>query len=79
MTIFLNGKQVRVPRPRMIKGVPEEEFIRRNADPIWLHMNEMWEYMGDHCPMVDSALADPRDGGPGETRDDGEPCDDIWF
>jgi hypothetical protein len=22
-----------------------EEFIRRNADPIWLHQNEMWEYM----------------------------------
>ena len=24
-----------------------EEFIRRNADPIWLHQNEMWEYMTD--------------------------------
>jgi hypothetical protein len=23
-----------------------DEFIRRNADPIWLHQNEMWEYMG---------------------------------
>jgi hypothetical protein len=22
-----------------------DEFIRRNADPIWLHQNEMWEYM----------------------------------
>ena len=24
-----------------------DEFIRRNADPIWLHQNEMWEYMQD--------------------------------
>jgi hypothetical protein len=23
----------------------KDEFIRRNADPIWLHQNEMWEYM----------------------------------
>jgi hypothetical protein len=22
-----------------------DEFIRRNADPIWLHQNEMWENM----------------------------------
>lgn len=22
-----------------------EEFIRANADPIWLHQNEMWEYI----------------------------------
>ena len=22
-----------------------DEFIRINADPIWLHQNEMWEYM----------------------------------
>jgi hypothetical protein len=22
-----------------------DEFIRRNADPIWLHQNEMWEVL----------------------------------
>jgi hypothetical protein len=22
-----------------------DEFIRQNADPIWLHQNEMWEYI----------------------------------
>ena len=22
-----------------------DEYIRRNADPIWLHQNGMWEYM----------------------------------
>ena len=42
---FMNGKQVRVKRPETIDGMDKDEFIRRNADPIWLHQNEMWEYM----------------------------------
>ena len=45
MTIFVGGKQKRVKRPPTIDGMDLEEFIRRNADPIWLHQNEMWEYM----------------------------------
>jgi uncharacterized protein YnzC (UPF0291/DUF896 family) len=45
MTIFINGKQKRVKRPTTIEGMDVDEFIRRNADPIWLHENEMWEYM----------------------------------
>jgi hypothetical protein len=45
MTIFINGKQKRVPRPQLIDGMDPDEFIARNADPIWLHQNEMWEYM----------------------------------
>ena len=45
MTIFVNGKQKRVRRPPTVEGIPLEEFIRRNADPIWLHQNEMWEYI----------------------------------
>jgi hypothetical protein len=45
MTIFINGKQKRVPRPQLIDGLPEDEFIARNADPIWLHRNELWELM----------------------------------
>jgi hypothetical protein len=45
MTIFINGKQKRVKRPLRIDGMEEDECIRRNADPIWLHQNEMWEYM----------------------------------
>jgi len=45
MTVFMNGKQVRVKRPETIDGIDADEFIRRNADPIWLHQNEMWEYM----------------------------------
>lgn len=34
MTIFINGKQERVPRPTLIDGLPVEKFIVRNADPI---------------------------------------------
>ncbi len=47
MTIFINGKQKRVKRPPTIDGMDIDDFIRRNADPIWLHQNEMWEYMMD--------------------------------
>jgi len=47
MTIFVNGKQKRVKRPQTIDGIDVNEFIRRNADPIWLHQNEMWEYITD--------------------------------
>ncbi len=45
MTIFVNGKQKRVRRPPTVDGMPLDEFITRNADPIWLHQNEMWEYI----------------------------------
>jgi hypothetical protein len=45
MTVFMNGKQKRIKRPPTIDGMDVDEFIRRNADPIWLHQNEMWEYM----------------------------------
>jgi hypothetical protein len=45
MTIFIHGKQKRVKRPVTIEGMDVDEFIRRNADPIWLHQNEMWEFM----------------------------------
>jgi hypothetical protein len=44
-TIFINGKQKRVPRPPTIDGMPVDEFIARNADPIWLHQNGLWELM----------------------------------
>jgi uncharacterized protein YnzC (UPF0291/DUF896 family) len=47
MTIFINGKQKRVKRPPTIDGMGVDEFIRRNADRLWLHQNEMWEDMND--------------------------------
>ena len=48
ITVFINGKQKRVRRPPTIDGMEVDEFIRRNADPIWLHQNELWEFM-DQC------------------------------
>ena len=45
MTIFVNGKQKRVKRPATIDGMDVDEFIRANADAIWLHQNELWEYL----------------------------------
>jgi hypothetical protein len=45
MWVFMNGKQVRIKRPPTIEGMDVDEFIRNNADPIWLHQNEMWEYI----------------------------------
>ena len=47
MTILVDGKQKRVKRLPTIDGIDIDEFIRRNADPIWLHQNEMWEYLVD--------------------------------
>ncbi|HHL33287.1 MAG TPA: hypothetical protein ENJ30_02860, partial [Desulfobulbaceae bacterium] len=37
MTVFINGKQKRVKRPQTIDGMDVDEFIKNNADPIWLH------------------------------------------
>jgi len=45
MWVFMNGKQVRIKRRQTIDGMDMDEYIRRNADPIWLHQNEMWEYI----------------------------------
>ena len=55
MTVFINGKQRRIKRPPTIEGMDAEEFIRRNADPIWLHQNEMWEYI-DQNEVEDDAV-----------------------
>ena len=45
MTIFMHGKMKRVRRPLLIDGMSEDEFIRRNATPIWFHQHGMWEYI----------------------------------
>ena len=42
MTILVDGKQKRVKRLPTIDGIDIDEFIRRNADPVWLPQNEMW-------------------------------------
>ncbi len=53
MTVFVHGKQKRVKRPPTIDGMDVEEFVRQNADPIWLHQNEMWECMEPEFPDDD--------------------------
>jgi hypothetical protein len=58
MTVFVNGKQKRVKRPPTIDGMDVDEFIRRNADPIWLHQNEMWEYMDQNTGENDGGNLD---------------------
>jgi hypothetical protein len=47
MHVFMKGKQVRVKRPATVEGIGVDEFIRRNADPIWLHQNEMHERLDE--------------------------------
>jgi hypothetical protein len=45
MTIFINGKLKKIIRPQVIDGIPVEQFIERNADPIFLVQNDMIERM----------------------------------
>ena len=48
-TLFMNGKQVRVKRPKLIDGIPVDDYIRQNADDCWLHQNELWEEINDEA------------------------------
>lgn len=43
--VMMNGKQVRVKRPPTINGIPEDEYIEKYADEIWLHQNGMYEIL----------------------------------
>ena len=52
MTTFINGKQKRVKRPPTVDGISVEDFIRSNADPTWLHQNELWEEMETEAPAI---------------------------
>jgi hypothetical protein len=58
VVVFLHGKQKRIPRPPTIDGIPVDEFILRNADPLWLHQNEMWELI-DQAAALESIDEDP--------------------
>ena len=40
--IFINGKQVKVKREPEIDGTSVDDFIKENADPLWLHQNGLW-------------------------------------
>jgi hypothetical protein len=43
--VFMSGKQVRIKKPPTIDGMPVDQFIEQNADPIWLHQNGMYEIL----------------------------------
>ena len=45
MAVFINGQQKRVRRPPTIQGLPVDEFVRRNADPIWLMQHGYYELL----------------------------------
>ena len=45
--IFIGGKQIRIKKPPTIEGIPCDEYIEQNADPIWLHQNGMHHLMPD--------------------------------
>lgn len=72
MTISIDGKQERVKRSPMIEGMSVEDFIRANADPIWLHENELWEYMDtdrDEGEETSDADGEPDSGNAGDRGD----------
>lgn len=48
--VFRNGKRVRVERPPTVDGIPVEEFIARNADPIWLIEAGLFELLPTDDP-----------------------------
>jgi hypothetical protein len=43
--VFMSGKQVRIKKPPTIDGMPVDQYIEQNADPIWLHQNGMYEIL----------------------------------
>jgi hypothetical protein len=62
VTVFMNGKQVSVRRPQTIDGMDVEEFIRRNADPIWLHQHGYYELLHEQSMAEERESTDGTDG-----------------
>ncbi len=49
----MGGNQKRVKREPMIEGLSEEEFLKRNGDPIALHQERLWHLIGEEEPQTD--------------------------
>jgi len=75
MTIFINGKQKRVKRPPTVEGIPVDKFIRRNADPIWLHQQGMYEELYQLELEQQESQPEP----PCDSEKDGPLDDDLPF
>jgi hypothetical protein len=73
MIVFIGGKQKRIRRPPTIEGMDLDEFILRNADSIWLHQNEMWEYM--EYPKESTWVGSSRDTGQRELASSADQID----
>ena len=78
MTVFVNGRQKRVRRPPTIDGMDAEEFIRQNADPIWLHQHGYWKILHERAMEEQETLAQRPTPGTRKSRDLDDP-DDIPF
>lgn len=74
--IFLNGKQVRIKRPELIDGMEPDEFIRNNADPIWLHQNGMHEELYAR-EVEERSMRESSDGNTEQFEQQEEDWDDI--
>lgn len=78
MTVFMNGRQVRVRRPPTVDGMPVEEFIRQNADPSWLHQHGYWEILHEREMAEPEIMGEPQTPGIRKARGTDE-SDEIPF
>ncbi len=75
MTVYMNGKQKQVKRPPTIDGIPVDEFIRRNADPIWLQQNGMYEELHQLELAEENSQPEPAR----DSTKAGRPADELPF
>ena len=77
--VFINGKQKRVKKPETIDGLSVDEYIYRNADPIWLHQNGYYDILHQRWLDEYGESDDNNDEGPEDPDDvkttEGD-CDD---
>ena len=66
------AKQKRVKREPLVDGIPVDEFIRRNADPIWLLQNEMYEELYQREQQQEDSQPEPAHDSPKVARLDDE-------
>lgn len=69
MTVFMNGRQVRVRRPPTVDGIPLDDFIRHNADPIWLHQHGYWEILEERAMAEQEIMGEPQPQGIRKAKD----------
>ena len=68
MWIFVGGKQKRVRRPPTIDGMDVDEFLRRKADPIWLHQEGLWHLMPEFVAVGNGPSAGDEEAAGGFSR-----------